>query len=458
MDSYGSLISDQHEYFQSGETRSSRFRISQLNKLYEATKHYEAALSESLKKDLNKSTQESYNTEIGPTLAEIRFLKKNLAEWMEPKSVPGMIYSFPSTGKVYAEPYGCVLIISPWNYPFWLSMVAMAGAMAAGNCVIVKPSELAPHTSAILKKMIEEIFPKKYISIVEGDSAVSNKLLELPFNYIFFTGSIAVGKIIAQAAAKNLVPYTLELGGKSPCIIDKDVNLPLAARRLLWGKMITSGQTCVAPDYLYVHRSMKQQLVQEVKKVLGQFYPDGALNDPGYPRIVNEKHYHRILQLMQSGGTILMGGNSDASQLRVEPTLIGDVSWNDAIMQEEIFGPLLPVVEYDKLGEVILEINSRPKPLSLYIFSDNRKTQKQLVNSISFGGGLINDTIEHLGNPYLPFGGVGTSGMGSYHGKYSFDTFSHHKGVLKKQTWLDLRFRYPPYKKSGLRIAKWFLK
>ncbi|MEO6167918.1 MAG: aldehyde dehydrogenase [Chitinophagales bacterium] len=458
MSVLATMLQNQRTYFQSGATRSAAFRLKQLKTFYVAIKKYENELNEALQKDLNKAPQESYNTEIGPALSEITHLRNNLKGWMEPQQVPGMIFSFPSSGKIYTEPYGSVLIIAPWNYPFWLSAVPIAGALSAGNCVVLKPSELAPATSAVMKKMLEEIFNPEYVAVVEGDATISTQLLEQSFDYIFFTGSTTVGKVVAQAAAKNLIPYTLELGGKSPCIVDKEVNVSLAARRLLWGKMINSGQTCVAPDFVYVHREVQEQLVSEMKKVLQQFYPQGALNDSTYPRIVNEKHYQRLMTLLKSGGNILWGGKSNDTNHLIEPTIIGGVGWNDTIMKEEIFGPLLPLLPYDNLDEVIHAVNTQPKPLSLYIFSNNKKLQQRIIREVPFGGGLINDTIEHLGNPHLPFGGTGTSGQGAYHGKYSFDTFSHHKSVMKKGTWLDLSFRYPPYRKISLRLAKLLLR
>ncbi|MBK9731419.1 MAG: aldehyde dehydrogenase [Chitinophagaceae bacterium] len=458
MNNFSLLLQNQRAYFQTGATNSDTFRIQQLKNLYAAINKYQDKFNNALKKDLNKAPQEVFNTEIGPALSEISFLRKNLREWMRPQAVPGMIFSFPSTGKIYAEPYGSILIIAPWNYPFWLSMVPLAGAIAAGNCVVLKPSEHAPATSAVMKQLLEEIFDPEYVAVVEGDVTVSQQLLEQHFDYIFFTGSTAVGKIIAMAAANHLIPCTLELSGKTPCIVDKTANIPLAAKRLLWGKMINSGQTCVAPDFVYVHRSVEQQLISEMKKVLQKFYPEGALNTEDYPRIINQRHYERLVELLNSSGKILFGGKSKHAELLIEPTIMGDVGWDDLLMKEEVFGPLLPVLVYDDLNEVIQQVNAHPKPLALYLFSNDKKIQQQIIKKIPFGGGLINDTIEHLGNPYLPFGGVGASGQGSYHGKYSFDTFSHHKSVMKKGTWLDLSFRYPPFRKISLRLARLLLR
>ena len=458
MIDYSTLLENQRTYFKSGATRSASFRIRMLKTLYEAIVRYEDRLYAALHEDLNKAAQEAYNTEIGPALAEIGFQRKHLKSWMQPKPVPGMLFSFPSSAKVYAEPYGSVLVLAPWNYPFWLSFVPLAGALAAGNCVILKPSELAPATATVMQQLIAEFFDPAYITVLTGDVSVSEKLLELQFDYIFFTGSTPVGSIIAQSAAKKLIPYTLELGGKSPCIVDKDADVQLAALRLLWGKTINSGQSCVAPDYLFVHHSIADKLITAMEQVLKKFYPDGALNYPGYPRIISERHYQRLKRLLGSGGKVLLGGKSIDEKRLMEPTVLGEVGWHDAVMKEEIFGPLLPIIRYDDLSEVINQLNAQPKPLALYIFSNNRKTQQRIIREVPFGGGLINDTIEHLGNHYLPFGGIGGSGQGAYHGKFSFDTFSHRKGVMKKGTWLDIGFRYPPYKKSNFRLAKFFLR
>lgn len=455
---YSELLAQQRDYYRTGATRSSAFRRAQLGKLYNGIDKYETKLNDALRSDLNKAPQEAFNTEIGPSLSEIKFLRRNVSEWMRPQAVPGMIFSFPSSAKIYTEPYGNVLVISPWNYPAWLSLVPLAGAITAGNCVILKPSELAPATAAVIKELMEEIFDPEYVAVVEGDATVSTQLLDLQFDYIFFTGSTAVGKIVAQAAAKKLIPYTLELSGKTPCIVDKDANIALAAKRLLWGKMINCGQTCVAPDYIYVHRSVEGQLIEAMKKVMLRFFPNGALNANDYPRMINQHHFDRLLRLIKSGPAIISGGGYDAAKLSIEPTIMGPVQWGDEVMQEELFGPLLPVLAYDDLAEVIQHINDRPKPLSLYIFSGHRKLRQRIIREISFGGGLINDTVEHLGNHYLPFGGIGFSGQGAYHGKHSFDTFSHKKGIMKKGTWLDLNFRYRPYNKISLLIARIFMK
>ena len=454
---FSSLLEKQQNYFQSGITRPYKFRLEQLKLLRAVIKKHEALITEALRADLNKSAHESYMTEIGPTLAEIRFIKNHLSEWMKPQRVPGMIFSFPSRGKIYAEPYGTVLIISPWNYPFWLSVVPIIGTIATGNCVILKPSEHAPNSAIALKKMFAETFPEEFIFVVEGGPEVSQQLTDLPPDYIFYTGSTSVGKIVAQAAAKNLVPYTLELGGKSPCIIDESANLKLAARRMIWGKIISAGQTCVAPDYLLVHKNVKDAFVNEMKKSLKEFYPNGSLNDEDYPRIADQRHFDRLKSLMNDG-KILFGGKSDEAQLKIEPTLFDSVNWDHAIMKEEIFGPLLPMLEFDSINEVIETINHQPKPLSLYIFSSNKKFQQRILQEVSYGGASVNDTVEHLGNSYLPFGGIGTSGIGAYHGKWSFNTFTHYKGVMEKATWIDLPFRYKPFTKIKGWVMRMFMR
>lgn len=451
------LFERQKQFFQSGATRSYRFRAEQLKLLKRAITKYESKINDALYADLGKAVQESYMTEIGPALAEIRFIKNHLREWMQPLKVPGMIYSFHSSGVIYPEPYGIALIISPWNYPFWLSVNPVAGAIAAGNCVMVKPSELSPHSSAVLKEMVNDTFPDEYIEVAEGGPEISRQLTAFPPDYIFFTGSTAIGKMVAAAAAKNLVPHTLELGGKSPCIVDESADLRLAAKRIVWGKLIAAGQTCVAPDYLLVHKNVKDRLLNEVKSALQKFYPAGALKDKDYPHIINQNHFERLKNLLDHD-KILFGGNYDKERLKIEPTILTEVSMNDRIMKEEIFGPLLPVLEFNSASEAIRVVNSFPKPLSLYIFSSHKTFIRKIVDEISYGGASVNDTIEHLGNPYLPFGGVGSSGIGAYHGKYSFDTFTHFKGVMKKSTWLDLPFRYKPFTKAKMKVLKMFLR
>ncbi|MEW8985902.1 MAG: aldehyde dehydrogenase, partial [Bacillus sp. (in: firmicutes)] len=375
--------------------------------------------------------------------------------WVNPEKVKTPVSNIGSTSYIYSEPYGVVLIIAPWNYPFQLAIAPLIGAIAAGNCAILKPSELTPKTSELLRKMITDLFPEEYIAVVEGGVEASQSLLAEDVDYIFFTGSVPIGKVIMEAAAKNLTPVTLELGGKSPCIVHHDANVKLAAKRIAWGKFINAGQTCVAPDYLYVHESIRDEFLQDFQLATHELY-GAALENPEYTRIVSKRHFDRLLTFLNNGD-MFMGGGSNEETLTIEPTVLTEITWNDPIMQEEIFGPILPVLPYRELSEVIDGIHKHPNPLALYLFSENESIQQEVLHQLSFGGGCINDTVYHLASPYLPFGGVGSSGIGAYHGKGSFDTFSHRKSVLKQTTKFDLPFRYPNVK-DGLKKLKWFLK
>ena len=357
---------------------------------------------------------------------------------------------FKSSSYRVPEPYGVVLIMSPWNYPFQLAFAPLIGAVAAGNCAVVKPSSYSPHTSSLIAKILGGCFPKEYIAVIEGGREANQELLNQKFDYIFFTGSVSVGRTVMEAASRHLTPVTLELGGKSPCIVHEDANLELAARRIMWGKCLNSGQTCVAPDYLLVHRDVKDRLIMAMEKAITEFFGDTPCRNPEYPRIINEKHFNRLKGLL-SDGRILVGGDVNEATLQIAPTIVDQVSWESPVMQEEIFGPILPVLEFEGIHEVITAVNSRPKPLALYLFTNDKNVEKRIIKSISFGGGCINDTIVHLATSYMPFGGVGESGMGSYHGKWSFDTFTHYKSIMKKSIWPDIRLRYPPYRdKLGL--------
>jgi aldehyde dehydrogenase (NAD+) len=380
----------------------------------------------------------------------------SLRKWVKPEKVKTPLTHIGSKSFLYSEPYGVVLIVAPWNYPFQLAIAPLIGAIAAGNCAIIKPSELTPRTSEILARLVEEIFPKEYISVVLGGVEESQSLLNEKVDYIFFTGSVAVGKIIMEAAAKNLTPVTLELGGKSPCIIHKDANLKVAAKRIAWGKFTNSGQTCIAPDYLYVYQSIKAEFLHHLKDAIRELYGENPLDNPNYTRIVSEKHFNRLKSFLNDG-EILYGGKSNPKTLIIEPTVLANITWEDSVMKDEIFGPILPVLEYDVLAHVIEGIHLHPNPLALYLFSENNNVQQEVVNSIPFGGGCINDTVYHFVSPYLPFGGVGSSGIGAYHGKGSFDTFSHKKSILKQTTLFDIPVRYPNTK-NGLKKIKYFLK
>ncbi|URT73205.1 aldehyde dehydrogenase [Cytobacillus firmus] len=456
MENYADLIQKQRNFFTQGKTKDVTFRMEALGKLRSVIKQHEQELMDALKADLNKSEFDAYLTEIGILLEEIRFTMKHLKKWAKPRKVKSSLAQIGSKSYIYPEAYGVALIIAPWNYPFQLAIAPLIGAIAAGNCAILKPSELTPQTSALLSKLISSHFPEEYISVVEGDAETSTALLNEKLDYIFFTGSVPVGKIIMEAASKNLTPVTLELGGKSPCIVHEDANLKLAAKRIAWGKYINAGQTCVAPDYLYVHSRVKEEFLKELKQAIQELYGENPIASGRFTRIVSEKHFSRLAKFL-TNGTAIHGGRHDLSALSIEPTVLGNITWNDEVMQDEIFGPILPVLEYADLSKMIGEVTARPKPLALYIFTESEGVQSQILSSISFGGGCINDTVYHLSSPYLPFGGVGESGIGAYHGKGSFDVFSHEKSILKQTTRFDLPFRYPTTK-DALKKVKLFIK
>ncbi|WMJ80211.1 aldehyde dehydrogenase [Clostridium sp. MB40-C1] len=445
MESIKELINIQREYFHTGETKSVDFRIQQLRKLKASILKYEVEICEALNKDLYKSEFESYATEVGITLDEINLAIKKVKRWAKAKKARTPITNFLASSYIYSEPYGVTLIISPWNYPFQLLMAPLVGSIAAGNCSVLKPSEYTKNTSCIINKIIEETFEKKFIAIINGGIEASTAILKEKFDYIFFTGSVEVGRMVMEAAAKNLTPLTLELGGKSPCIVDKDVDIKLAARRIAWGKFLNAGQTCVAPDYLLVHKDVKIELLDAMKKVIKEFFGDNPKNSPDLPRIVSERHFDRLKDFLKKGH-IIIGGEYNKDNLYISPTIIDNINWETPIMQEEIFGPILPIMEYENISEVINVVNEHAKPLAVYIFSKNKRIQKHILKSIPFGGGCINDTIMHVASTNIPFGGVGNSGIGHYHGKASFDTFSHKKSVVNKSNLIDISLRYPPYK------------
>ncbi|MBS4198164.1 aldehyde dehydrogenase [Bacillus sp. FJAT-49732] len=456
MENYKSLVDKQNMFFHSGATKSISYRLSALQKLSDAIKLYEKRLMDALKADLHKSEFESYTTEIGIVLEEIRFIQKHLRSWSKPKRVKTPITHVGSKSYIYAEPYGVVLIIAPWNYPFQLAVAPLIGAIAAGNCAIIKPSELTPNTSAVFGKLINEIFPEEFVAVVQGGVETSKALLLERFDYIFFTGSVSVGKIIMEAAARYVTPVTLELGGKSPCIVHEDASIKLAAKRIAWGKFMNAGQTCVAPDYLYVHENVRDEFLHQLALAIKELYGNEPLKNPNYTHIVSKRHFQRLESFLKEG-EIIIGGEKDEERLAIEPTVVTNVTWTDLIMEDEIFGPILPILEYRQLPDVIEGIQQHPNPLALYLFSENEQVQDKVITSIPFGGGCINDTVYHLATPYLPFGGVGRSGVGAYHGKGSFDTFSHHKSILKQTTRFDLPFRYPNLK-NGLKMIKYILK
>lgn len=446
------MLERQRLFFESGVTQDIDFRKEQLKVLEKAVIANEPDIMAALKKDLNKASFEAYMTEIGMVLDEIKYTRKHLSAWARPERVKTPFTQFLSSSRIYNEPYGVVLIMSPWNYPFQLAIAPLIGAMAAGNCSMVKPSDYSSHTSAVIAKLIRESFDESYITVVRGGREANHHLLDEKFDYIFFTGSVSVGKVVMEAAAKHLTPVTLELGGKSPCIVDETADIALAAKRIVWGKFINAGQTCVAPDYIWVSRGVKNELIAKMGEYIARFYGENPCGNSDYPKIINEKHFNRLLGLMQSG-KVVFGGQSNAGSRQIAPTIIDDVTWECPIMQEEIFGPLLPVLEFDNFGEAVAEVNKHPKPLAFYLFSNDREKERYVIHNASFGGGCVNDTIVHLATPYMPFGGVGESGMGGYHGKASFDTFSHKKSMLRKSNHFDIPLRYPPYK-DHLRLLK----
>ena len=446
-DSIKILLEKQRAYFSKGETKNITFRLNVLKKLKAVIKDNEKDILDALNKDLNKASFEAYATEVGFIYNELNDAIKNLKKWSKVKRVRTPITQFKSLSYIVSEPYGIVLIMSPWNYPFQLTIAPLIGAVSAGNCAVVKPSAYSPYTSNVINKIISSSFNREYIAVIEGGREANQELLHEKFDYIFFTGSVDVGKTVMESASKNLTPVTLELGGKSPCIVDKDVNIDITARRIIWGKTINSGQTCVAPDYIYVHKDVKDDLLRAMKKYIFEFYGERPCENPDFSRIVNEKHFKRLIGLIDFE-KVYTGGDFDESNHRISPTILDNVVWEDPVMHEEIFGPILPVLTFSDLNEVISAVNSRPRPLALYLFTNNKEAEKKIINSISFGGGCINDTIVHLATSYMPFGGVGESGMGSYHSKWSFDTFTHEKSIMKKSFSIDLKLRYPPYKEK----------
>ncbi len=433
----------QKEYFRSGATLPLEFRLAQLRSLYRGIKRFEPQILKALRSDLGKSAEESYMSEIGMCLTEIRHTARHLREWSRPQRVPTPLMHFPGSSRIVREPRGVCLIIAPWNYPFLLAVGPMISAIAAGNCVTLKPSEYAPATAAVLEKMLDVCFEERFCRTVTGGAEVSAAETARPYDMIFFTGSTAVGRKVMAAAAQNLTPVVLELGGKSPCIVDETADLPVAAARIIWGKCLNSGQTCVAPDYVLVARSRKDALIREMQKAICRFYGEDPCENSAYPRIVSERHFDRLAAMMPEDPAV--GGRADRESLKIEPTLIETTLNNQSpLMTEEIFGPLLPIVPYDNIHEALGYILSRPRPLALYLFSRNRKLQRRVVETIPFGGGCINDTISHITTPYLPFGGTGDSGMGAYHGRCGYETFTHAKSILSKPFRPDLPVRYPP--------------
>ena len=431
-------------------------RIRILQDLKTKIKQHEKDILQALAHDLHKSEQEAYTTEIGMVYEEINHTVKHLHKWGKPSRVKTPLTHIGSKSMIIKEPYGSVLIIAPWNYPFQLALSPLVGAISAGNAVTLKPSELTPHVSNVIGTIVESVFQEDLAAVVEGGVDVSTELLKLPFDYIFFTGSVAVGKVVMEAAAKHLTPVTLELGGKSPCIVMPDADIKLAAKRITFGKFTNAGQTCIAPDYLLVHESIKEDLLREMTTCIRDFYGDQPETNPHFGKNVSQRHFDRLSQFL-SNGTMVTGGQRNEQELKIAPTILDHITWEDPVMQEEIFGPILPVISFDSLQEAADMIKARPKPLALYLFTTNKETEAYILDNLSFGGGCINDTLMHVATPYLPFGGVGESGIGRYHGKESFFTFTHEKSVLRQTNRFDFSFRYPNAK-NGLDIVRKFLK
>jgi aldehyde dehydrogenase (NAD+) len=449
------LISHQKTAFHQGVIRSYEKRVYYLETLRNMISRHEDELCDAVSKDFGKPYVEAYGSEIYTLLWEIDHHLKHLSKWMKPETPGSSILTFPSKSVIYKRPLGTVLIIGAWNYPLRLVLHPLVGAFSAGNTVVLKPSELASHTSALLAKLTGKYFESQVLSVVEGGKEEAEELLAQPFDKIFFTGSSRVGKIVMKAAAEQLIPVSLELGGKSPAVVHSDANPKVSARRIWWGKTMNAGQTCVAPDFVLIHESVKEEFLKESKRALSQFFRDDYVTGKTYTRIINEEHFDRLTGLLEQS-RVIFGGTHNREPLFIEPTMI-EADWDDEIMQEEIFGPLLPVVTYSRPGEMIARLADRPSPLALYLFTDREDLQQAVFDHVPFGGGCINDTMVHLGNPNIPFGGVGSSGMGAYHGIHSFETFSHKQSVMKKPFWPDPDLRYPPYDESGLkRIKKWF--
>lgn len=440
---YSAAVRAQRTFFLSGATRPLSFRRDQLRKLREAIELHETSLLAALHSDLRKSAAEAYTTEIGLVLSEIRHAERNLARWMRPQARPLPPLAWPGRGFVHPEPYGVALIIGPWNYPFQLLLAPLLGAIAAGCCAILKPSEFAPHTAEAVEQIIGSAFPPDYIAVVPGERDVAERLLSEKFDVIFFTGSTSVGRAVMSAAARHLTPITLELGGKSPCIVCRDAPLDTTARRIVWGKFLNAGQTCVAPDFVLVDRQVRDGLLEAMQRAVRGFYGPDPQQSQDYSRIVNHRHLNRLTDYLACG-RIVCGGQQDPDDRYFAPTILTDVAWETAVMQDEVFGPVLPVLDYSDLDEALARLRDRPVPLALYLFTGVRAIQERVLAATRSGGVCINDTVVHLTGKQLPFGGLGDSGLGAYHGRASFDAFSHRRSVVRRRFWWDPNDRYPP--------------
>ena len=451
------ILQQQNHFFSSGKTIPAEFRLKQLESLKEAMIRHEADLTAALKEDLGKSRMESYMCEIGLTLSELTWMQKHLRSLMRSKRVSTPAAQFAAKSFRSPSPYGTVLIMSPWNYPVLLTLDPLIDAIAAGNTAVVKPSAYAPCTFNVMKTMIEECFPAHYVAVVDGGRAENQALLQQRFDMIFFTGGKTVGREVLRHAAEYLTPVTLELGGKSPCIVDSTAKIRLAAKRIVFGKYLNCGQTCVAPDYILCDKRIRDELITAILAEIEKQFGKEPLKNPNYGKIINEKHFERILGLI-NGEKLVYGGQSEPESLRIAPTVLNNITWDDAVMGEEIFGPLLPILTFDTLDEALDTVESHPHPLALYFFSEDKAAQKKVLDPCRFGGGCINDTIIHLATSDMPFGGVGESGMGSYHGRVGFETFSHYRSIVDKKTWMDLPIRYQKYTGLKEKMMRMFLK
>lgn len=439
----------QNEFFKTKQLYDLDFRIEKLKALKSEIKAQEKTIIEAIYKDFRKPEFEVLTTELFVVYKELNLFIKRLKSWQKPKSVSSAWLNFPSKDKIHRVAWGKILIISPWNYPFQLAITPLIGAIACGNTVVLKPSEYAPHTAEIMEKIISKIFDQKHALVCQGAVETSKNLLNQKWGYVFFTGSVPVGRIVSQAIAKNMTPHTLELGGKNPCIVDESANLDIAAKRICWGKFLNAGQTCIAPDYLLIHSSLKTKFVQKLIDTLKSFYQSNFENNPDYAAIISEKHYNRLVEFLKEE-ILIFGGETNDKLRHISPTLVDAPNFDSKIMEEEIFGPILPIYSYDSFEDMAKIINRFDKPLSFYIFSTNKTNIDKVNREFDFGGGVINDCIVHFVNDKLPFGGVGASGVGNYHGKHSFETFSRQKSIVHRKNWLDIPIKYPPYDKVNL--------
>lgn len=446
------IIASQRSFFKEGKTKEVAFRIEKLRLLKQIIEEHETEICDALYKDFKKPKFESVLSETAFIISELDHIIKKLKSWAKPKKISSSIINFPSSDYIYSEPYGACLIIAPWNYPFQLAISPLIGAIAAGNTVVLKPSELSANTSQILFDILEKVFPKEMLAVVQGGIPVSEALLEEKWDYVFFTGSVTVGKIVAKAIAPHLTHSTLELGGKSPCIIHKSAKVNLAAKRIVWGKFLNGGQTCIAPDYILIDSSIKKEFIDAVKTEITSAYGANPKDSPDYARIINTKNFERLAEMLE-GENCPVGGEINREQLYIAPTLIDEPALSSKVMEDEIFGPILPVLSFSSKENIADIIVNYPKPLALYVFSEDNSFSEKILKTYSFGGGAINDVVIHVVNKKLPFGGVGNSGNGAYHGKHSFDTFSHKKSISKRGTWLDIPLRYAPYGDKGSLIS-----